>query len=438
MGLARRLVPTSFSGQIVASTAGLMAVVMVCVSLVLQVLLAYTASRDIDRVLQDRADAVASVLEAGTGGDTLEVPAELIEPGVLVYDQAGAAVAGTIEQEALDAADRLGVVTSARTVDVQDDVRLRALPFVTAGGLRGVVVVSQATDPYERSENYAFIATSVIGVLVVAATAGIAHRVTSRALAPVAQMARRATEWSEHDLSHRFDLGPGDNELAQLGATLDRLLDRVATAIRSEQRLTSELAHELRTPLTSIQGSADLALLRGVSDPQARTELEQIARSARRMSEAITTLLDAAHDPAAGAGETCLAAEVVQELAHTAPRRVRFVDETGTSSGRIAAPQELVLRALAPLVDNAVAHARTTVTVQAADQARTVTLAVVDDGPGIDEEVRDRLFRPGASGSGSTGLGLGIALRIVRSLGGRIDTRSSSSGTRFVVTLPRG
>ncbi|GAA2230917.1 HAMP domain-containing sensor histidine kinase [Promicromonospora sukumoe] len=438
MGLARRLVPTSFRGQIVASTAGLMAVVMVCVSLVLQVLLAYTASRDIDRVLQDRADAVASVLEAGTGGDTLEVPAELIEPGVRVYDQAGAAVAGTIEQEALDAADRLGVVTSPRTVDVQDDVRLRALPFVTAGGLRGVVVVSQATDPYERSENYAFIATSVIGVLVVAATAGIAHRVTSRALAPVAQMARRATEWSEHDLSHRFDLGPGDNELAQLGATLDRLLDRVATAIRSEQRLTSELAHELRTPLTSIQGSADLALLRGVSDPQARTELEQIARSARRMSEAITTLLDAAHDPAAGAGETCLAAEVVQELAHTVPRRVRFVDETGTSSGRIAAPQELVLRALAPLVDNAVAHARTTVTVQAADQARTVTLAVVDDGPGIDEEVRDRLFQPGASGSGSTGLGLGIALRIVRSLGGRIDTRSSSSGTRFVVTLPRG
>ena len=76
-------------------------------------------------------------------------------------------------------------------------------------------------------------------------------------------MAERAADWSEHDLTHRFDLGPPTNELAALGETLDHLLDRVASAISSEQRLTSELAHELRTPLTSIQGSADLALMRG-------------------------------------------------------------------------------------------------------------------------------------------------------------------------------
>ena len=83
-------------------------------------------------------------------------------------------------------------------------------------------------------------------------------------------MAERAAEWSEHDLTHRFDLGPPTNELAALGETLDHLLDRVASAIRSEQRLTAELAHELRTPLTSIQGSADLALLHGVDDPEIR------------------------------------------------------------------------------------------------------------------------------------------------------------------------
>ena len=80
-------------------------------------------------------------------------------------------------------------------------------------------------------------------------------------------MAERAADWSEHDLTHRFDLGPPTNELAALGETLDHLLDRVASAILSEQRLTAELAHELRTPLTSIQGSADLALLRGVRRP---------------------------------------------------------------------------------------------------------------------------------------------------------------------------
>jgi signal transduction histidine kinase len=437
--MMQRLAPKSFRSQIVLSTAGLMLVVMVVVVVGLQVLLAHTASRDLDRVLQDRADAVVSVLEADTAQAEFAVPPELIEPGVRVYDATGTAVEGTIEQQARGVADELGTVTGARNVDVGDEIRLRALPFVTAGGVHGVVVVSQATGPYERAETYAFIATAVIGALVVVATAWIAHRVTSRVLAPVAQMAHRAAEWSEHDLAHRFDLGPGDNELAQLGATLDRLLDRVATAIRSEQRLTSELAHELRTPLTAIQGSADLALLRGVTDPQAQAELEQIALAARRMSEAITTLLDVARDhPAAGADETCLARDVVGEVGRSVPERFVLVDGSARSSARIAGPRELVVRALAPLVENAVAHARTTVTLRATDGPRTVLLEVADDGPGIDAGLRDRIFAPGASGSGSTGLGLGIALRIVRALGGGISTDSSSTGTRFLVTLPRG
>ena len=173
------------------------------------------------------------------------------------------------------------------------------MPFTTQAGQSGVVVVSQETTPYERSEMYALAATIGIGLLVIGISAAIASRVTTQALAPVAQMAKRATDWSEHDLTHRFELDGPDNELAQLGDTLDGLLDRVSMAIRSEQRLTSELAHELRTPLTAIQGSADLALLRGVDDDATRAELEQIAASARAMSDVITTLVDVARDHAA-------------------------------------------------------------------------------------------------------------------------------------------
>ena len=91
-------------------------------------------------------------------------------------------------------------------------------------------------------------------------------------------MAQRAAEWSEHDLSHRFAMGPPTDELAALGGTLDQLLDRVASAIRAEQRLTAELAHELRTPLTNIQGSAGLALMRGVEDAEDREDFEEPKR----------------------------------------------------------------------------------------------------------------------------------------------------------------
>lgn len=437
-GGLRRFAPRSFRGQIVASTVLLMTVVMIVFNLGLQLLLAYTAQRDIDRVLDDRASAVVAAVDASSeDGPGLEVPDAVVEPGVAVYDGEGQHVAGSIEQEARDAARDLATTTTARNVDASEGLRLRGVPFSTSSGARGVVVVSQDTTPYERSEMYALFATIGIGVLAIAISAWIANRVTSQALKPVTQMAERATDWSEHDLGHRFELGEPDNELAQLGATLDGLLDRVAMAIRSEQRLTSELAHELRTPLTAIQGSADLALLRGVEDPQVRAELEQIGASARAMSEVITTLVDVARDRAAGVGSTSQAVDVVERVREMVPRDLVFVDETRASSARIAGPPELVVRTLAPLVENAAAHARTTITLSATDAPTSVELCVSDDGPGIAPELRDGLFTVGASGSGGTGLGLGIAQRIAQSMGGSVTAAQHGPGASFVVRLPR-
>jgi two-component system OmpR family sensor kinase len=417
----------------------LMTAVMIVVGIGVQILLAYTAQRDIDRVLEDRADAVVAVVDANSGGgSTITVPEDLLDPGVRVYDDQGRLVAGSIERDARDAADDLATTTTARNVDAREELRLRAVPFSTGAGQAGVVVVSQETTPYERSEMYALFATIGIGLLVIGVSAAIAGRVTTQALTPVARMAKRATDWSEHDLTHRFDLDGPDNELAQLGATLDGLLDRVSMAIRSEQRLTSELAHELRTPLTAIQGSADLALLRGVDDDATRAELEQIATSARVMSDVITTLVDVARDrAAAGAASTSRVADIVADVRAMVPTELAFVDATGGSTGRVAGPRELVLRALAPVVDNAVAHARTTVTLAAVDTARGVEITVADDGPGVDAPVRDTLFEVGASSRGGTGLGLGIAQRVARSMGGSVEVGEAEVGARFVVTLPR-
>jgi signal transduction histidine kinase len=252
-------------------------------------------------------------------------------------------------------------------------------------------------------------------------------------------MADRADEWSEHDLNHRFDLGPTDDELARLGATLDRLLDRVAMAIRAEQRLTSELAHELRTPLTAIQGSADLALLREHADPETRADLEEISRASRAMAEVITTLVDVARAPLSDTASTCRVADLVDDLRRMVPDGIAFLDETAGSTARIAGPRDVVLRALSPLVDNAVRHARSTVRLRAADARHAVTVCVVDDGPGVQESLRGRIFEVGASGTGGTGLGLAIARRVTGSLGGTIEVAPTrpGQGAELVVRLPR-
>ena len=439
-GQLRRFAPRSFRGTIVASTVALMTVAMVLVVLGIQFVLAVTTQRDIQQVLSDRSQAMIAVVEQASTA-RLTVPPDALEPGMIVYDSEGNRVAGSVESGVREVADGLGATTRVRTVQgPADEERLLGTPFTTPSGDVGVLVMSQETGPYERSELYALLATIALGVVVIGATAVIALRVTRQALRPVARMAERAADWSEHDLTHRFALGPPSNELAALGETLDHLLDRVASAIRSEQRLTSELAHELRTPLTAIQGSADLALLRGVADPVIREDLQQIAASARDMARVISTLLDLARDGTPTRGDqTCLVADVAPRLIASIGDRVAVVDLTSRSTARIAASADLVVRAVSPLVDNAVRHARGHVTLEARDLADRVELVITDDGAGVDPAVDADLFEPGVThGTGGAGLGLGLARRVARSLGGDVALGPvTDGGTAFVVSMPR-
>lgn len=435
----RRLAPRSFRSKIVLSTVALMTVAMVLLGFGVQLLLARTAHNDIRTVLTDRSEAMESVIEQAST-TRLTVPADALEPGMQVFDGDGNLIAGTVEKDVRDVARDLATTDVAKTRSgPHDEELLLGVPFTTPSGDHGVIVVSQETAPYERSEFYALLATGGIGVLVVAFTALMALRVTRQALEPVTQMAQRATEWSEHDLTHRFSLGPPTNELASLGNTLDNLLDRVASAIRTEQRLTAELAHELRTPLTNIQGSAGLALMRGVEDEEDREDFQEIAQAAREMSAVISTLLDIARDgQVAGHEQTCTIADVMPGLTGPVGEPLRVEDHTAGSSVRVAAPRDLVVRAVAPLVDNAVRHARSRVSFTATDHPDHVELVVADDGAGVAREVQESLFLPGAThGSGGAGLGLGIARRIARSFGGEITLDQAADGAAFVVTLPR-
>jgi two-component system OmpR family sensor kinase len=422
--------------QIVLSTIALTLVLVVVVGLVVQLVLEAAASRDIDNVLEDRADAVVSLVQAASRNQ-LVVPPDSLDPGVRVYDENGEPVAGTLPRRAVTLADRLGATRTIRSQDAGGEYRLRAVPFVTKSGLRAVAVVAQEKTPYERSERYALVVIVALGLLLVGVAAAVADRVTRRALAPVALMAERATDWSEHDLAHRFGLGAPKDELSALGQTLDQLLDRVARAIRSEQRLTAELAHELRTPLTAIQGSADLALLRGGNDEQTTEDLEQIAASSRAMAATITALLDLAREQEAAGGVSCGADEVLDVVEGLVVPPLALHRRSDGSVARIAAPMALAARALAPLVENATRHARSAVILGAHDVAAGVALTVTDDGPGLGAGLAETIFEPGASGSGGTGLGLGIARRVARSLGGDVTVTAEPAGTTFAVVLPK-
>lgn len=103
----------------------------------------------------------------------------------------------------------------------------------------------------------------------------------------------------------------------------------------------------------------------------------------------------------------------------------------------VAAPAELVERALAPLVDNALKYAASTVTVATENHDRSVRITVSDDGPGVAFDDLDDVFRAGARSSASTGAGLALSRRVARTLGGDIQLRSGSKPTTFVLEVPR-
>jgi signal transduction histidine kinase len=260
-------------------------------------------------------------------------------------------------------------------------------------------------------------------------------------------MTRQAADWSEHDIDRRFALGPPRDELTQLASTLDGLLDRLATSLRHEQRLSAEISHELRTPLASIVAEAQFALRHGQEAEESRATLETILQHARQLGQTLDTLMAAARaqlDPRLTTSDARACARAA----------IALVDRDGVEISvrspdhpvRVGVEPNLLERILAPLVENAARHARRSVEITIGSEHGAITFIVQDDGPGVTHEDREAIFEPGHRGSPSgvwaaavsSGAGLGLALcrRLARAAGGEVEVQPSDAGARFVVRLP--
>lgn len=418
----------SLRRQVVVSTVLLTALAMTVMVLVVAFVLEHVDDRQIARDLSTRAAAVVDSITPGQPLPDTDVGEDgRLGAGALIYDRAGDLQAGRPPQAFARVLTSLSRVTERRTVDLNDSTRLLAVPFAKAGG--GVVVVAEPLSPYESSERDVLQVTLILGALVTLGAGLVAFTSVRRALRPVVDMAGRADEWSEHDLARRFELGSGTTELSSLASTLDHLLDRVAAAVRTEQRLTADIAHELRTPLTAILGAADLALLDDLPAAQ-RESFQEIAAAARRLDETVTTLVEVARTPGGLAGPPGTVGAVADELG-SRPHLVLDVPAEQREVA-VAAPSRLVARALGPVLDNAVRYATAArVSVQVAEDR--VRFVVDDDGPGVSDG--EALF---TAGRGRAGLGLPLARRVARSAGGDVVAEPSPSGARFVAEFPRG
>lgn len=409
-------------------------------------LLGQRLSSSATALARTRAEAEASSLEIGNGALVAPRVTEAATPPTQVWIFSASKVleAPPASRELRRAARSLAGGPE-RSLDVGEHTRLYALP-VTEGGVRyGTVVSAVSLDPYDETGRTALVGAGFLAVLVLGAVTLLSRWMLGRALRPVSRMTEDAAEWSETDLDRRFELGEPYDEITRLGATLDNLLERIASSLRHEQRFTAELSHELRTPLARINAETELMLARERTPVEYRTALTDIQRNVDQMTRTVEALVAASRQEAGLARMTSDVRDAVAAAVDTARLTGTTLDVRASLPGesiRVPVEPELVERMLQPLVENALRYGREVVEVAVARDGSIVSLDVVDDGPGVGDAEAEVIFEPGTRGSAAAsrvdgaGLGLSLARRLARSAGGDVTVVAQGAGGRFSVRLP--
>jgi signal transduction histidine kinase len=297
-----------------------------------------------------------------------------------------------------------------------------------------------------------FLALGVLGGALLALLAGLA--VARRAMEPIAELtdaARRITR--TRDPSARIPRPEAEDEVAELASTLEAMLlslseARVETeaALARQREFVADASHELRTPLTSVL--ANLELLEEELDGEQREAAASALRSSRRMRRLVADLLLLARADAGRAaphGRVDLAEVVTDAAAELEPMAGDHeISVSAPRGAEVEGTRDELHRLVLNLLENALRHTDPGTAVQASVERRNgeVVLAVEDDGPGIPDEMADkvfeRFFRGAGDRSGSSGLGLSIVRAVANSHQGSVTLEPplDGRGARFVVRLP--
>jgi two-component system OmpR family sensor kinase len=308
-----------------------------------------------------------------------------------------------------------------------------------------------------------------LGGLVVAALTGVlVLRRTLRPLSHVAATATRVTQLplasGEVVLPERVAEADTDprTEVGRVGTALNRLLDHVEESLGARQasemqvrQFVADASHELRTPLASIRGYAEFVRRqerdgREITPEDVAHTLRRVESEAVRMSVLVDDLLllarlDAGRDLELGEVDLTVLAVDAASDAHVAAPGHRWQVDVPPGAVLVPGDAARLHQVIANLLTNVRTHTPegTTATVRLRAEGGIAVLQVIDDGPGIPEQLRSHVFERFARGdasrsrsAGSTGLGLAIVEAVVSAHDGTVAVDSRPGRTAFTVRLP--
>jgi signal transduction histidine kinase len=347
--------------------------------------------------------------------------------GLLAIHVKGGVTAGASRAPAAEVA-RAAAQTRASTVELPSGyVLLR--PIALDGDRGAVIEVFVPADDLNRGVFSSWAVLTGVAVVLVAGSVLVGDRLGARVVRAARRLGTAATALGAGDLSERI-YPDGPPELRAAATAFNSMANQVTHLLAAEREMAADLSHRLRTPLTALRLSLDHL------GPQAEPSRQALAR----LEGEVDTIIAAARRPSRAA-RACDAAEVLRErlafwsaLAEDQGRPWELVG--ATLPVRVPVPASELTAAVDALLGNVFRHTAegTAFSVTLHEGQGQVGVLIADAGPGIPDP--EAALERGASGSGSTGLGLDIARRLAESTGGtlRLD-RSSLGGAQVQLWL---
>lgn len=346
-----------------------------------------------------------------------------------------------------------------RTLRLTDGTRVLRISHVHSIDGRPLLIRLAYSTAQLQSRMTEFIGVLLLALPVALAIAGIAgYQVTSRALAPLTELTRRTEKITATRLQDRLPVENPDDELGHIARVLNGLLARLENSFEQLRRFTSDASHELRTPLAALRSVGEVGLQGEYSALEYREIIGSMLEEVTRLTRMVESLLTMSR---AEAGEIRLQISVfsvldlvregialVGVLAEEKNQRIQI---QGTEDFMVKADRLFLRQAIVNVLHNAVKYSPPDSTIEIRlskplepGEDRWALLEVSDEGPGIREEDRlrvfDRFYRVDEGRSrdeGGAGLGLAIAKWAVQANGGDIEVkRGIVKGSTFSIKMP--
>ena len=435
-------------------------VALVAAGSLLYAVLSATLANTLGAEANSAAREVATLVEQGRLSDPVPVSGALV---VQVLDSSQRVVAGSLVADRLTpllTADEVRRTLAGEQLTVPGSRsglsgRLH-VAAVSAGPGSAPVTVIAGVPTGEVDVSLGLVRTLLfVGLpLLLLALAAVAWRVIGAALAPVEALRLGAERIGADARPHRrretvdrLPIPVADDEIHSLATTLNGMLDRLDGLAERQQAFLDDAAHELRSPLASLRMQLEVAEHVGDGGSLPADLLPDVERLSRLVDD-LLVLARSGNGEAAPSLETVdlrpLLREIVSRYA-AARVPVTLTDGApGTTAIDVPGNRADLRRVVTNLVDNAVRHASTAVTLSVGADPSGTWLRVTDDGHGIPPADRERVFERFTRldeardrDSGGTGLGLPIARELMHRNGADVTLTEAAPGVIAVVAWPR-